>query len=196
MNISIIGTGYVGLVTGACFAKLGNNIICVDIDKNKIEKINKGISPIYEEGLDEILSKHKNNIKATNNYRDAIENSDITFICVGTPSKKDLSLDLTHIKEASAEVGKQIKNKKSWHLVVVKSTVLPGTTKNIILPILEKDSGKKAGTEFGLAMNPEFLKEGIAISFKNFSLSKRFFIANKVKKNLIFSKDAPDNIKL
>jgi len=164
MNISIIGTGYVGLVTGACFTKLGNNVICVDIDKNKIDLINKGISPIYEEGLDEILSDNKDKIKATYDYKFAIENSDITFICVGTPSKSDLSLDLSYIKGSAEEIGKQIKNKNSWHLVVVKSTVLPGTTKEVVLPIIEKHSGKKAGTGFGLAMNPEFLKEGIAIN--------------------------------
>jgi len=184
MKISIIGTGYVGLVTGACFAKLDHNIICVDVDKDKIEKINKGISPIYEEGLDEILSKHKDKIKATDNYKDAIENTDITFICVGTPSKKDLSLDLTHIKQATEETAKQIKNKNNWHLVVVKSTVLPGTTKNIILPILEKHSGKKAGNGFGLAMNPEFLKEGIAV--KDFLKPDRIVIGAYDKK----SKDA------
>jgi len=163
MNISIIGTGYVGLVTGACFAKIGNNVICVDIDENKIDLINKGISPIYEEGLDKILSNNKNKIKATSDYKFAIENSNITFICVGTPSKSDLSLDLSYIKKSAEKIGKHIKNKNSWHLVVVKSTVLPGTTKNIVLPILEKYSGKKAGNGFGLAMNPEFLKEGIAV---------------------------------
>jgi UDPglucose 6-dehydrogenase len=192
MNISIIGTGYVGLVTGACFAKLENNVICVDIDKNKIEKINKGISPIYEEGLDEILSNYKDNIKATNNYKDAMENSDITFICVGTPSKKDLNLDLTHIKEASAEVGRQIKNKNSWHLVVVKSTVLPGTTKNIILPVLEKHSGKKAGTDFGLAMNPEFLKEGIAV--KDFLRPDRIIVGAYDEKSSKMLKKLYENI--
>jgi UDPglucose 6-dehydrogenase len=180
MNISIIGTGYVGLVTGACFAKLGNNVICVDIDENKVNMINKGISPIYEEGLDEILSKN-DKIKATTDYKFAVENSDITFICVGTPSKSDLSLDLSYIKKAAEEIGKQIKNKTSWHLVVVKSTVLPGTTKDIVLPIIEKHSGKKVGNGFGLAMNPEFLKEGIAI--KDFLKPDRIVIGTYDKKS-------------
>jgi UDPglucose 6-dehydrogenase len=192
MNISIIGTGYVGLVTGACFAKLGHNIICVDIDKNKIEKINKGISPIYEEGLAKILLDYGDKIKATNNYKDAIENSDITFLCVGTPSKSDLSLDLSHIEQSAEEIGKQIKNKNTWHLVVVKSTILPGTTQNIILPILEKNSEKKTGSGFGLAMNPEFLKEGIAV--KDFLEPDRIIIGAYDKKSKDMLKKLYENI--
>jgi len=162
-NISIIGTGYVGLVTGACFAKFGNNVICVDIDKEKVDLINKNISPIYEEKLDVLLKKYKENISATTDYDKAIKNSDVTFICVGTPSKKDGSINLKYVKESSEEIGKQLKNLKRWHLVVVKSTVVPGTTRDIVRPILEKYSNKKAGIDFGLAMNPEFLREGIAV---------------------------------
>jgi len=163
MNISIIGIGYVGLVTGACFAKLGNNIICVDIDKKKIDLINRGISPIYEEGLEELLAKYKGKIKATDDCKYAIQNSEVTFICVGTPSKKHGNINLSFIKDAARNIGKQLRKKDEWHLVVVKSTVLPGTTKNIILPLLENHSGKKAGKDFGLAMNPEFLREGRAV---------------------------------
>ncbi len=163
MEISIIGTGYVGLVSGACFAKFGNNVICVDIDKEKIEKINNSISPIYEEGLDALLSKYNKRIKATTGHEYAIKNSDITFICVGTPSRRDGSIDLSFVEEVSREIGRIIRKKGKWHLVVVKSTVLPGTTRDIVLPLLEKHSGKKAGEDFGLAMNPEFLKEGVAV---------------------------------
>ncbi|HHH80271.1 MAG TPA: UDP-glucose/GDP-mannose dehydrogenase family protein, partial [Thermoplasmatales archaeon] len=163
MNISIIGTGYVGLVTGACFAKLGNNVICVDIDEKKIEKINKGLSPIYEEGLEELLVENKNRIHATKDYKYAIQNTDVTFICVGTPSKEDGSIDLKFVKKAAEEIGKQLKNKDKWHLVVMKSTVLPGTTRDVVLPLLEQYSGKKAGKDFGLTMNPEFLREGVAV---------------------------------
>lgn len=164
MNISIIGTGYVGLVTGACFAKLKNHVICVDIDKEKIKKINQSIPPIYEEGLGDILKQNKDNIKATDDYDYAINNSEITFICVGTPSKENGENDLIYVKKAAEEIGKKLKNKKSWHLVVVKSTVLPGTTENTVKPILERHSGKKTGKDFGLAMNPEFLREGIAVT--------------------------------
>jgi UDPglucose 6-dehydrogenase len=163
MNISIIGTGYVGLVSGVCFAKLRNNVICVDIDKKKIDKINNAIPPIYEEGLEELLSKHKDRIKATTDYSSSINNTDVTFICVGTPSKEDGSIDLTFIKEVTIEIAKVLKQKDNYHLVVVKSTVLPGTTRDVVLPLLEKYSGKKVGKDFGLAMNPEFLREGIAV---------------------------------
>ncbi len=181
MNISIIGTGYVGLVTGTCFAKLGNNIICVDVDDEKIEKINNGTTPIYEEGLDELLTKYKNKIKATNNYKTAIQNTDITFICVGTPSDKDGDMDLSFIEKVATEIGKQLKEKNSWHLIVVKSTVLPGTTQNFVLPILEKNSEKKAGKDFGIAMNPEFLREGIAV--KDFLQPDRIVIGTYDEKS-------------
>jgi len=163
MRLSIIGTGYVGLVTGACFAKIGHSVICVDIDPEKVQKINKGISPIYEEGLENLLSTYKDKITATIDYKDALENSDVTFLCVGTPSMTNGSIDVSYLKEATKQIATILKNKKNWHLIVVKSTVLPGTTQQIVLPILEQHSGKKIGTDFGLAMNPEFLKEGVAI---------------------------------
>ncbi len=163
MNISIIGTGYVGLVSGACFAKLGNNVICVDIDKDKIDKINNGISPIYEKKLSEIIKENQDRISATLNYDIAIKSSDITFICVGTPSKKNGEIDLSYVKRATEKIAEEIKKKESFHIVVVKSTVLPGTTRNIIKPLIEEKTGKKAGIDFGLGMNPEFLREGVAV---------------------------------
>ena len=163
MNLSIIGTGYVGLVTGACFAQLGHTIICVDIDKEKIKKINQGISPLYEKGLNQLLQQNKTRIQATMDYQKAITESTITFICVGTPSLPDGDIDLSSIKTTAEHIGSHLKKKPHWHLVVVKSTVLPGTTKEIILPLLEKYSGKKAGKDFGLATNPEFLREGVAV---------------------------------
>lgn len=163
MDISIIGTGYVGLVSGACFARLGHRVICVDIDSEKVDKINNQISPIYEKDLDEILTTSKDNIKATTSYSEAIENSDITFICVGTPSEEDGDIDLKYVDQATTSIGKELRNKDSFHSVIVKSTVVPGTTKNHVLPLLEKISGKKAGIDFGVGMNPEFLREGVAV---------------------------------
>jgi len=163
MNISIIGIGYVGLVTGVCFAELGNNVICVDVDEKKIEMINRGVSPIYEEGLEQLLVENKGRIEGTRDYEYAIQNTDVTFICVGTPSRDDGGIDLKFVKEAAEEIGKQLRNKDRWHLVVVKSTVLPGTTGGVVLPLLERHSGKKAGVDFGVAMNPEFLREGVAV---------------------------------
>ena len=163
MNISIVGTGYVGLVSGACFAKLGHKVICVDIDEEKVEKINNGISPIFEKDLEEILQKYSDNINATTSYKKAIQNSEITFICVGTPSKENGDIDLKYVDQAIKEIGLELKNKNNFHSVVIKSTVVPGTTQNHVLPLLEQASDKKVGKDFGLGMNPEFLREGVAV---------------------------------
>lgn len=161
MRISIIGTGYVGLITGACFADLGNEVICVDVVEEKVEKINKGIAPIYEKGLDEMLKRvtSSGKLKATLDYDYAIKNSDITFIAVGTPSNERGEIDLRYIKEASKRIGEVLREKEGRHLVVVKSTVLPGTTEGVVKKIIEETSGR----EVEVAMNPEFLREGKAI---------------------------------
>ncbi|WP_297552012.1 UDP-glucose/GDP-mannose dehydrogenase family protein [Thermococcus sp.] len=163
MRVSVIGSGYVGLVTGMGFVKLGNEVIFVDVDERKIEMINKAQPPIYEEGLEELMREFRGKYQATKDYRDAILNSDVTFIAVGTPSREDGSIDLTYIEQASREIGKALREKKEYHVVVVKSTVLPGTTENVVKPIIEEKSGKRAFEDFGLAMNPEFLREGVAL---------------------------------
>ncbi len=181
MNLSIIGTGYVGLVTGACFAKLGHHVTCVDIDQEKIRKINNGVSPLYEEGLDGLLLTYKDKITATADYSNALQKSDITFLCVGTPSLKNGNIDLTVIKESTKQIAAVLKNKNRYHLVVIKSTVLPGTTQEVILPLLEQYSGKKVGADIGLAMNPEFLKEGVAI--KDFLEPDRIVIGSYDEKS-------------
>ncbi|MCX9013644.1 MAG: UDP-glucose/GDP-mannose dehydrogenase family protein [Candidatus Methanoperedens sp.] len=163
MRISVIGTGYVGTVSAACFAELGHSVICVDIDSSKIDQINAGIPPIYEDGLSELLEKHAGKrLSATSDYDFAVTNSDVSFICVGTPSDSDGNIDLGIVKAASASLGDALKNKKDYHVVVVKSTVVPETTEKVVLPIIEEHSGKKVG-DFGIAMNPEFLREGKAI---------------------------------
>ena len=181
MNLSVIGTGYVGLVTGACFATLGHHVTCVDIDQEKIRKINSGVSPIFEEGLDGLLLTNKDKIMATTDYSSALQKSDITFLCVGTPSLKNGNIDLTFIRESTKQIAGVLKNKSRYHLVVVKSTVLPGTTQNIVLPLLEQYSGKKVGIDIGLAMNPEFLKEGVAI--KDFLEPDRIVIGSYDEKS-------------
>lgn len=164
MNISIIGTGYIGLITGAGFAEKDHKVICVDVIKEKVDLINSGKSPIYEKGLDEIIKKTiGKNLTATTSIRDAVLNSDVTFICVGTPPNSDGSSDLRYITDASGNIGKQLAEKNSYHVVVVKSTVLPGTTENIVIPSIEKNSRKIAGKDFGVVMNPEFLREGVAL---------------------------------
>jgi UDPglucose 6-dehydrogenase len=163
MKISVIGTGYVGTVSAACFAELGHQVVCVDIDPSKIDMLNSGVPPIYEDGLSELLEKHVGkNLSATSDYDFAINNSEVSFICVGTPSDKDGKIDLSIVKAASASLGKSLRNKRGYHVIVVKSTVVPETTEKVVLPILEKESGKKLG-DFGIAMNPEFLREGKAV---------------------------------
>jgi UDPglucose 6-dehydrogenase len=164
MKVSIIGTGYVGLVTGACLAEKGHQIVCVDKDPQKVDKINQGISPIFEEGLEEILKKNINkSLKATTDLQGAILDSEITLIAVGTPFDGK-QIDLTQVKEVSAQIGSALNGEKGYHAVVVKSTVVPGTTDGVVLPILEDASGKKAGAGFGVGMNPEFLTEGQAVA--------------------------------
>ena len=162
-RVSIIGSGYVGLVTGIGLAELGNEVIFVDIDKNKIGLINSAEPPTYEKGLKELMQEDKERYYATTDYYEAISKSEITFICVGTPSKEDGSIDLRYIESASRGIGEALANKEDFHVVVVKSTVIPGTTEDVVKPIIEKESGKKAFKDFGLAMNPEFLREGNAV---------------------------------
>ncbi len=164
MKVSVIGSGYVGSVTAACFAEVGHEVICVDIDKKKTEQINAGIPPIYEEGLEELLRKYAGKkLIATTDYESAVNETDISFICVGTPSAEDGSIDLSIVRAAAASIGAALAKKDSYHVVVVKSTVIPETTEKFVLPILEGASGKKAGKDFGVAMNPEFLREGKAV---------------------------------
>ena len=164
MKVSIIGSGYVGSVSAACFAELGHKVICIDVDEEKVKMINAGKAPIWEEGLDGLLQKHaQKNLIATMDYENAVQNTDVSFICVGTPSREDGSIDLSIVKAASASLGKAIGKKDQYHVVVVKSTVVPETTEKVVLPIVEEFSGKKAGRDFGVVMNPEFLREGKAV---------------------------------
>ncbi len=163
-RISIIGMGFVGLVSAACFANKGFEVIASTHDPKKVELINEGKAPFYEKDLNPILREavKKGNLKTIVGRKEAILNSDITFIAVGTPSKEDGGIDLGFIKSSAKEIGEALKD-KDRHLVVVKSTVAPGTTEEIVKPIIEKYSGKKVGPDFGLCMSPEFLREGNAV---------------------------------
>ena len=163
MNVSIIGSGYVGSVTGAGLADLGNQVTLVDIDNEKVKKINSGASPIFEPGLPELIQKNKKRLKATTDFYSAVQNSDITFICVGTPSNEDGSIDLTFVESAADTIGLALKRKETFHTVVVKSTVFPGTVESLVKPVIKKASGKKYAQDFCVAFNPEFLREGSAI---------------------------------
>jgi UDPglucose 6-dehydrogenase/GDP-mannose 6-dehydrogenase len=163
IRISIIGTGYVGLVTGVCLADKGHDVTCVDIDRAKVDRINRGEAPIHEAGLDELLRKHAGkSLRATTDLNAAVQNSAISFIAVGTPFDGQ-EIDLKYIRETALQIGAALKAKPGYHVVVVKSTVVPGTTDATVLPLLERASGKTAGEDFGVGMNPEFLSEGVAI---------------------------------
>ncbi len=164
MKISVIGTGYVGAITAAGFAKLGHDVVCVDVDQRKVDLINSKTPPIFEEGLPELLAEVvPSKLSATLDIAKAVRESEVTFICVGTPSAKDGSIDLSYIRSASAGIGAALAGKSDFHVVIMKSTVVPGTSDTVSAPEIEKASGKKAGKEFGMAMVPEFLREGKAI---------------------------------
>jgi GDP-mannose 6-dehydrogenase len=165
MRISIFGMGYVGAVCTACLAQRGHQIIGVDVSKHKVELINSGRSPIVEPGLDELLTagKKAGRIRATSDYMDAIQNSDITMVCVPTPSKRNGDLSLEYIEAVCREIGAAIRTKSTRHTVIIRSTVLPGTVKGVVLPILEDCTQMKAGKDFGLGVNPEFLRESTAL---------------------------------
>lgn len=165
MSISIFGLGYVGVVTAACLASRGHRIIGIDVNQTKIEMLNDGISPIIENGLPEYLKegKDKGLISATNNVKEAINQTDFSIICVGTPSSSNGSLNTKSIEKVSDEIGKCIMEKSGKHILIYRSTMLPGTMREIVIPNLEKSSGKKNNIDFFVAYNPEFLRESTAL---------------------------------
>ncbi|MGB5926269.1 MAG: UDP-glucose/GDP-mannose dehydrogenase family protein [Dehalococcoidia bacterium] len=164
MRISVIGAGYVGLVTAAALANKGHNVIVVDTDETRVGMVKQKKSPILEEGLHDILSNciDSNHLRATGDYREILD-TDITLICVGTPSNSDGSMNLSHIKESAKDIGRVLRAESGHYTVVVRSTVVPGTTEGIIIPAMEQYSGKKAHVDFDVAVNPEFLQEGKAL---------------------------------
>jgi GDP-mannose 6-dehydrogenase len=165
MKVSVFGLGYVGSVSAACFAEDGHEVVGVDVNPGKVESLNQGRSPIVEKGLDDLIRDNVANgrLRATTSTADAVRDSDISLVCVGTPSRKNGSLDLTYLERVAEQIGDALKDKSSYHVVVVRSTVLPGTTHQVVIPALERTSGKKYGTGFGVTVNPEFLREGTAI---------------------------------
>ena len=165
MRVSVFGLGYVGCVSAASFAGDGHHVIGVDVNADKVEAINAGRSPIVEPGLDELLSRcaSEGRLRATTDTAEAIRESEVSLLCVGTPSRKNGSLDLSYLERVSEQVGAALKDKAGYHVVVVRSTVLPGTTHEVVIPALERESGKKYGDGFGVSVNPEFLREGTAL---------------------------------
>jgi UDPglucose 6-dehydrogenase len=164
MKISVMGTGYVGLVSGACLAERGHQVTCIDIRPEVVQEINAGRPPIHEIGLDKLLrSAHdKGMLSATTDAKTAILDSDVTLICVGTPTV-DGRMDMSQIVAAAKEIGSALASKRGYHVVAVKSTVLPGTTEGPVKAAIESHSGRKVGDGWGLCMNPEFLREGRAV---------------------------------
>jgi GDP-mannose 6-dehydrogenase len=165
MRVSIFGIGYVGAVSAACLAKDGNQVIAVDPNEGKVAALNAGQSPIVEPGLDEIIQEQVANgrLRAVADPRLAILETDLTFVCVGTPSRFNGSLDTGYVLRAAEEIGHALREKDDFHTIFVRSTILPGTTEEIVIPALERTSGKTAGRDFAVCYYPEFLRESTAI---------------------------------
>jgi UDPglucose 6-dehydrogenase/GDP-mannose 6-dehydrogenase len=163
MKVSVVGAGYVGLVTGACLAERGHSVLCIDVDPDKVAMINAARAPIHEHGLPELLQRHAGQgLRATADLAAAVAATELTFIAVGTPSAEG-RIDLQYLEHAAAGIGAALRDCSRYHTVIVKSTVIPGTTTGVVRRALEAASGKQAGRDFGLGMNPEFLTEGTAV---------------------------------
>ncbi len=165
-SISVFGLGYVGSVTAACLAHKGNHVIGVDSNPAKVKALESGRSPIIEARLDELVSEGRRacRLDGTNDTKFAVRSSEISFVCVGTPSLRNGKLDLSHIERVCREIGEGLRHKESYHWVVLRSTVLPGTTESLAIPTLETASGKQAGADFAVCYNPEFMREGTAVA--------------------------------
>lgn len=166
MRISVFGLGYVGTVTAACLAKDGHTVIGVDPNQTKVNLINTGTSPVIEEGLSALIAEGVaiGRLEATVSAADAVRSTDVAFLCVGTPSQSNGDLDLTYLRRVCEEIGTELKEKDKAFTVVVRSTVLPGTLREVVIPTLETTSGKRLGEDFGVCNNPEFLREGTAVA--------------------------------
>jgi GDP-mannose 6-dehydrogenase len=165
MRLSVFGLGYVGCVSAACFAREGHEVVGVDVNPTKVGIINEGRSPIVEAGIGELIAEMvgAKRLRATTDTRDAINNSEVSLVCVGTPSNQNGSLDLTYVRRVCEEIGGVLAGKASAHVVVIRSTMLPGTIEKVVVPALEAASVKRAGEGFGVCINPEFLREGTSL---------------------------------
>ena len=165
MKVSLFGLGYVGCVSAACFARAGHHVVGVDVNPTKVDLLNGGQSPIVEKDVGTLLREAiaHGRLRATLDPGDAVLDSEISVICVGTPSRADGSLDLDHVFGVVAQIGAALARKNDYHVVVIRSTVMPGTAARVTA-LLEKHSGKSAGVGFGVVVNPEFLREGSAVA--------------------------------
>jgi len=165
VRISIFGLGYVGTVCASCLAETGHTVFGVDVNPAKVDLINSGVSPIVEPGIDALISKGRKQgrLHATTSVAEAVESTDVSLVCVGTPSQPNGSLDLTYVKRVCEEIGKALQSKDSYHLVILRSTMLPGATEEVAIPTIEACSGKTIGHKVGVCYNPEFLREGSSV---------------------------------
>src|SRR5579859_3261479 len=163
--VSVFGLGYVGSVTAACFAHKGHRVIVVDVNPAKVEMMASGRCPIFEARMDELVAEghQAGRLHATTDSSAAVRDSEISFVCVGTPSQQNGKLDLSHVEHVCREIGEGLRRKDSPHLVVLRSTLLPGVTESIAIPLLQAGGGKRAGTGFNVCYNPEFMREGSAV---------------------------------
>ena len=166
LSISVFGMGYVGSVTAACFAHVGHRVTGVDVSPAKVEMMASGRSPIIEARMSELVEEghQAGRLRATTDAARAVLDSEISFVCVGTPSLRSGKLDLSYVERVVHEIGAALRQKNSYHVIVLRSTVLPGTTESLVIPAVEKASGRRAGTDFAVCYNPEFMREGSAVA--------------------------------
>jgi GDP-mannose 6-dehydrogenase len=165
MKIAVLGLGYVGCVTGACLARMGHTVHGVDVSAAKVRLLNSGQSPVLEQGLDTLVAKMvaEGRLQATLDPVEALTGADLSLVAVGTPSLRDGSANLDHVASALGDIGRSLRDAKKFHVAAIRSTVPPGTTESLVVPTLEKVSGKQAGLDFGVCFHPEFLREGSSI---------------------------------
>lgn len=163
MKVTVVGGGYVGLVTAACLAEKGHEVVCVELDPERVERINRGQAPIHEAGLEALLGRNvPARLTASTDLAEAMAGSEVTLIAVGTPSEGG-AIDLTQVRSAARQVGRALRDREGYHVVALKSTAVPGTVDEVLLPTLEEASGRRAGPDFGVGTNPEFLRQGTAV---------------------------------
>ena len=165
MKICVLGMGYVGVVSAACLASAGHEVVGIDPSAVKVDMINEGKSPIVEKDIGRMIRDQVANarLSASTNPMEAIRQADICFVCVGTPSQANGGIDLTYVRRVCEEIGAVLRHHPAAPVIVIRSTILPGTMRSMVIPTLEEHSGKRAGIDFGVCFNPEFMREGTAV---------------------------------